>query len=141
MYFLALFNIDFNANNIIKLDKTPEEPQGATVLTLKKPTEDEDDKIDTEEEEDEVNKEYQNLNKLRMFHIANFENFGYAKLKGKNFTKLIKKFVIILGRTITQNNQNEEEAVKKPKWWVDIELGTSKKISRQHAVILYNFQN
>ena len=78
-------------------------------MTLKKPPkdEDDDDKIDTEED-DEVNKEYQNLNKLRMFHISNFENFGYAKLKGKNFTKLIKKFVVILGRTITQQPQNEE---------------------------------
>ena len=50
-----------------------------------------------------------------MFHISNFQNFGYAKLKGKNFTKLIKKFIIIIGRTIPQAPQPEETKDKKPK--------------------------
>jgi len=67
-----------------------------------------------------------------MFHISNFNEIGYAKLKGKNFTKIIKKFIVILGRTIPQTPQQPEELPKKnqPKWHVDIELGSSMKISR-----------
>ena len=36
--------------------------------------------MDTEDDEDDANREYQNLNKLRMFHLSNFDNMGYAKL-------------------------------------------------------------
>ena len=47
----------------------------------------------------------------------------------------MKKFTCILGRA-----PKSDESSKKFTWEIDVDLGENKKISRQHAIILFNFQ-
>ncbi|CAB5377163.1 unnamed protein product [Rhizophagus irregularis] len=53
---------------------------------------------------------------------------AYAKLEGDNFCYYIKTLQVILGRKTSGSDQ------------VDIHLGSTKAISRQHARLYYNFQ-
>ncbi|RIA97453.1 fork head domain-containing protein [Glomus cerebriforme] len=53
---------------------------------------------------------------------------AYAKLEGDNFCYYIKTLQVILGRKANGSDQ------------VDIHLGSTKAISRQHARLYYNFQ-
>ena len=59
-----------------------------------------------------------------------FHPLSFALLKSKNWEFPIKSLSIIIGRAGGQGLQN---------WKVDLEL-PYKSISRQHAVILYNFE-
>ena len=53
---------------------------------------------------------------------------AYAKLEGDNFCYYIKTLQVILGRKTSGSDQ------------VEIHLGSTKAISRQHARLYYNFQ-
>ena len=53
-------------------------------------------------------------------------------LKGKDWEYGISQFVTIIGKL----SENPDEYY----WQVDLDLGHASQISRQHAVILYNFE-
>jgi pSer/pThr/pTyr-binding forkhead associated (FHA) protein len=53
---------------------------------------------------------------------------AYAKLQGEDFTYYIQTLSIVIGRKATSEDE------------IDVDLGKSKLISRQHARIDYNFQ-
>lgn len=55
-------------------------------------------------------------------------------LKGKNWSFLVQKLVTIIGRA----NPIAFGRKKKYKWEVDVELDTTNRTSKQHAVIIFN---
>ena len=59
-------------------------------------------------------------------------NYGYALLKGKTKTYPIKKLTTVLGRRnhLPKSNIN---------WQVDVNFKKNFRVSKQHAVIAYNF--
>ena len=70
------------------------------------------------------------------------EDIGFALLRGNNWLYYMKKLYCILGRTpikngITLNNTNSD--IGSTTWLVDVDLGQNRKISKQHALIVYNF--
>ncbi|EAS07155.2 FHA domain protein (macronuclear) [Tetrahymena thermophila SB210] len=67
-------------------------------------------------------------------HISYFPKVAFALLKGRTWQFYIQKLQIIIGRSLINLPQ------KKMNWHIDLEVGASKKVSRQHAVILYNFE-
>lgn len=58
--------------------------------------------------------------------------YGYALLKGKKRKFFIQKLATVIGRTGVIKNFVS--------WQVDIDLRNNPKISKQHALILYNFE-
>ena len=64
---------------------------------------------------------------------------GFAILKGKEWQYPLQKLFCIIGRSpINYNQPNVSLPVV---WHVDIDLGHIKKVSRQHALIIYNFED
>lgn len=55
-------------------------------------------------------------------------------LKGKSWSYLVQKLVTIIGRA----NPISFGRKKKYKWEVDVELDTTNRTSKQHAVIIFN---
>lgn len=51
-------------------------------------------------------------------------------LRGKNWTYLLRNTHIIIGRA----------PVGESKWLVDLDLGNSRYVSRQHALLVFNFE-
>ena len=123
--------MDNNAMNGVveekkEVDKV-EEPQG--VEEAAKPEEkvetESNMQIDEEETPKDSEEEEQQTEKY------NVEEVGFAKLKGTNglaIEYIIKKYAITIGR-------------KSKSTPVDVVLGDSMSISRNHATIEYNFQN
>jgi len=72
---------------------------------------------------------------LNLYPFSSFEQGGYALLKGKTWQYLMTKPSAIIGRAATKDSS------KKYKWEVDVDLSNSPSISRQHAVILYNYED
>ena len=98
------------------------------------------------------------------------EDCGFALLKGNNWNYYMKKLNCIIGRAppniignsskflnqflsidllgintfsvVDANSSNDQNGNKTgySNWYVDIDLGQNKKISKQHALIIYNFQ-
>ena len=67
-----------------------------------------------------------------------FENSGYCLLKGRNWNFFMAKLYCIIGRSpINYKNRNVEV---KTVWHVDVDLGHLRKVSRQHALIAFNFE-
>lgn len=71
------------------------------------------------------------------------EDAGFALLRGNNWLFYMKKLYCIIGRAafkhgLTLNNTNT--SVGNTTWLVDVDLGQNRKISKQHALIAYNFQ-
>ena len=62
-----------------------------------------------------------------------FKEYGFAMLKGRSWSYIMKKPHIIIGRSCC----SEESWFT---WQVDLDLAPIEKVSKQHAVILYNFQ-
>lgn len=60
---------------------------------------------------------------------------SFAIIKSINFKYYLKKLNVIIGR------KNHKEDLSNYQWKVDIDLGNKKKISKQHALIIYNFKN
>lgn len=65
---------------------------------------------------------------------------GFAFIKGSNWKFYMKGLICIIGRT---GNMNIPQGMntRKLKWEVDLNLGEGKRISRQHAVIVFNFHS
>lgn len=61
-------------------------------------------------------------------------NYGFALLKGKSKTYCIKKLNSVIGRRNHISGSNV-------KWQVDINLKKNFKVSKQHAVIMFNFES
>jgi hypothetical protein len=71
------------------------------------------------------------------------EDMGFALLRGNNWLYYMKKLYCILGRSpvkhgVSLDNKNSE--LGNITWLVDVDLGQSRKISKQHALIAYNFE-
>jgi len=73
---------------------------------------------------------------LNLYPFSSFEIGGYAFLKGKTWQHLMTKPYAIIGRCTAKDMNN-----KKYKWEVDVNLVNSPSVSRQHAVILYNYED
>lgn len=70
--------------------------------------------------------------------ITNFENMtAFALLKGKDWQYPMKNTIAIIGRGNTK--KNDPNGLHK-KWYIDIDLNNTRKISKQHAAVLYNFR-
>lgn len=59
-----------------------------------------------------------------------FKRAGFALLRGQNWTYLLRNTHIIIGRQGSS-----------AKWLVDLDLGNSHYIARQHALLAYNFRD
>lgn len=72
------------------------------------------------------------------------EEVGFALLRGNNWLYYMKKLNCIIGRApvkhgVLINNFNKVKT-NNTTWLVDIDLGQQRKISKQHALIAYNFE-
>ena len=74
---------------------------------------------------------------------------GFAMLKAKDWKYLLRRTVCIIGRAptpqvIAQSKQSIHfyliSYLEGETWYVDLNLFPTKKISRQHALIAYNFE-
>lgn len=84
------------------------------------------------------------------------DEIGFALLKGTNWCYYIKKLYCIIGRAPIKygvplnslsSNKNSNNKVAPPTenlgkttWHIDVDLGQNRKISKQHALVAYNFQ-
>ena len=59
-----------------------------------------------------------------------FRRAGFALLRGINWTYLLSNTHIIIGRKPMSSNSQ---------WLVDLDLGPSRCVARQHALLAYNF--
>ena len=62
---------------------------------------------------------------------------GFAMLRGVNWIYYIKKLHCIIGRRPMKYNKPTNPT--NTFWEFDVDLGPGKKISKQHALIVYNF--
>jgi hypothetical protein len=109
----------------------------------------------TKSETNELDSMKQSISK---FNSEN-EETGFAVLRGTNWCYYLKKLFCIIGRapikygvavtTLNKLNKssNTQQVIPVPNenlgnttWHVDLDLGQNKKISKQHALISYNFQ-
>jgi hypothetical protein len=72
------------------------------------------------------------------------EEVGFALLRGNNWLYYMRKLNCIIGRApvkhgVLMNNYNKVKT-SNTTWLVDIDLGQQRKISKQHALIAYNFE-
>lgn len=65
---------------------------------------------------------------------------GFAMLRGANWIFYIKKLYCIIGRQPIKNSMKGDGIEGNTSWLVDVDLGQNRKISKQHAVIIYNFE-
>ena len=83
-----------------------------------------------------INREPIKISKEK-FNTEN-SDVGFALLRGANWVYCIKKLHCIIGRRpMKYNRQNNPYRTT---WDFDVDLGPVKKVSKQHALILYNFQ-
>eukprot|EP01017_Pseudomicrothorax_dubius_P023872 TRINITY_DN2541_c0_g2_i1.p1 TRINITY_DN2541_c0_g2~~TRINITY_DN2541_c0_g2_i1.p1 ORF type:complete len:480 (+),score=108.26 TRINITY_DN2541_c0_g2_i1:81-1520(+) len=73
---------------------------------------------------------------VQPLHVSNFQSGGFALLKGKNWHYVVTKFDVIIGRGAASIDYFKRKGIK---WDVDVDLGTNRKVSKQHALIIYNF--
>lgn len=69
-----------------------------------------------------------------------FKESGYAMLKGSNWTYYMKDLCCIIGRA-PEISELKLENTPELTWEVDISLGKHKHVSKQHALIAYNFDD
>lgn len=100
----------------------------------------------------EINELDQYKVNINNFNTEN-EEAGFALLRGNNWCYYIKKLYCIIGRAPikygvafhTEGNTNLNSLQPTSNygnttWHVDVDLGQNRKISKQHALIAYNFQ-
>lgn len=76
---------------------------------------------------------------IKSSHISYFPKPAFALLKGRTWQFSVQKLQILIGRTLYSTNiPNKED--KGYRWHIDLEIGNNRKISRQHACIIYNFE-
>ncbi|KAL4461903.1 hypothetical protein ABPG72_001604 [Tetrahymena utriculariae] len=93
-----------------------------------------DKEIDDTDKNINQNEDIIDITEVPKAHISYFPKVAFALLKGRTWQFYIQKLQIIIGRSLINLPQ------KKMNWHIDLEVGASKKVSRQHAVILYNFE-
>jgi hypothetical protein len=72
-------------------------------------------------------------NYLEFKQTPQFEKSGFAVLKSYNHNFYMRKTYMIIGRKSQPYNQKFD-------WEVDINLENNTKVSKQHALIIYNFE-
>jgi hypothetical protein len=80
---------------------------------------------------------------LNTFNADN-EEMGFALLRGNNWLYYMKKLYCIIGRSPIKHGVslgNTNNTLGNTTWLVDVDLGQSRKISKQHALIAYNFNS
>ncbi|MCQ2815981.1 MAG: FHA domain-containing protein [archaeon] len=91
----------------------------------------------------EIKKEEVKKNKLIQYKITvesfnkDYSDAGYAMLRSATWVYYMKKLHCIIGRKPLKYNKESNQ--RKTTWEVDLELNPSKKVSKQHALIVYNF--
>lgn len=80
-----------------------------------------------------------NLEKLK----EGISQSGFAMLKGSNWIYYLKDIMCIIGRSAEKHSCRGfiPEKQDKTPWELDVNLGQHKGISRQHALIAYNFED
>ena len=97
--------------------------------------------INLNEEEEEkqitqvINREPLKISKEK-FNSEN-SDIGFELLRGVNWVYCIKKLHCIIGRRPMKYNRQLNPI--HTTWDIDVDLGPVKKVSKQHALILYNF--
>lgn len=97
----------------------------------------EEEKAETEAQADNL---YCSKDKLR----ESISESGFALIKGNDWSFYMKEFMCIIGRTADKHAVRgfaTDKFLSKPNWELDIDLGQHKRISRQHALIAYNFED
>ena len=67
-------------------------------------------------------------------------------MRGNGWNYYIKKLYCIVGRApvkygVLLNSDTNYAEMQNTTWLVDVDLGQNRKISKQHALITYNFEN
>lgn len=70
-----------------------------------------------------------------------FDNSGFAMFKGRNWRFFMQKLYCIIGRSPVNYKKKGKQLGMKVVWHVDVDLGHLRKVSRQHALIIYNFED
>ena len=60
--------------------------------------------------------------------------------KGRNWRFFMQKLYCIIGRSPLNYKKKSNKNALKVVWQVDVDLGHIRKVSRQHALIIYNFE-
>jgi hypothetical protein len=97
--------------------------------------------------EPEVENEVNELDQYKIpvsYYSQENEEVGFALLRGNNWLYYMKKLNCVIGRApvkngILINNFNKSNS-NNTTWLLDIDLGQQRKISKQHALIAYNFE-
>lgn len=99
--------------------------------------------------DDSKSAELNEANELQAFKFNESEqkddDIGFAMLKGNDWCHYLKKLFCIIGRDpLKYGNSKSENNINKANtstsWEVDVDLGSNVRISKQHALIIYNFQ-
>ena len=61
--------------------------------------------------------------------------------KGRNWRYFMQKLYCIVGRSPVNYKKKGKQLGMKVVWHVDVDLGHLRKVSRQHALIIYNFED
>ena len=72
--------------------------------------------------------------------IQSFDNSGFAMFKGRNWRFFMQKLYCIIGRSPVNYKKKGKQLGMKVVWHVDVDLGHLRKVSRQHALIIFNFE-
>jgi hypothetical protein len=157
------FYVQFNETILNKYEKKAEEVEvtpNTGVLDSKLVDNDSESILTAQRKEFESTKQLDlnEMNELEQYKVnvttMNSENdeSGFAVLRGNNWSHCMKKLYCIIGRSpvkygvnITEsqqqgNNQTPVSQYGHTSWQVDVDLGQNRKISKQHALIVYNFQ-
>ena len=71
---------------------------------------------------------------------TSFDNSGFAVFKGRNWRYFMPKLYCIIGRSPVNYKKKGKQLGIKVIWHVDVDLGHLRKVSRQHALIIFNFE-
>ncbi len=114
-----------NHENKIEIEKSRKEIESVKQIDLHE---------DSEIEQFKIN--------VNNFTVEN-DDAGFALLRGTNWLYYMRKLNCILGRSPIKNGLmlgNTNPTLGNTTWHVDVDLGQNRKISKQHALIAYNFE-
>jgi hypothetical protein len=72
--------------------------------------------------------------------LTNIKESGFALLKSNDWTYYMNELSCIIGRCANDKIPKGRVFLKNIPWEIDVNLGEYKKISKQHALIIYNFE-
>jgi len=70
-----------------------------------------------------------------------FQNSGFAMFKGRSWRFFMQKLYCVIGRAPVNYKKRNQKLGMKVVWHVDVDLGHLRKVSRQHALVIYNFDS